>query len=49
MKDPNKTCATCRWWYDYVCTNGDSICVTEFVMPEYTCDKWEGKPEEDGT
>lgn len=43
-----KTCATCRWYE--VCDDGTGACTNEasqnweeYMLPEDTCEAWEGK------
>ena len=48
MMANNKCCGTCEWsMYDkvngYVCTNGESDYVADFVEYEHFCDEYEEK------
>lgn len=36
-----KTCKTCRWYYEEVCTNGDSEHRADFRLPDDRCEEWE--------
>ena len=43
------TCSACRWW-DYrvlVCCNGNSEHRADFTEPEYGCECWEGRNEDE--
>lgn len=48
-KIETECCATCDWYEDYqgVCFNGDSPYCADFTEPEDSCERWEGRNEDE--